>query len=361
MRAAMLRSLDKTEGFAQQDEVSVTEPTINERAWIPDEAAGRRLDAVLAECFPAFSRSRLQRWLKSGELTVDGASPRARMTVQGGEEVAIQAHLPDDGPVAAEPIPLDIVFEDASLLVINKPAGRVVHPGAGNAHGTLQNALLHHDPQLHAIPRAGIVHRLDRDTTGLMVVAKTLEAHAHLVEQLQARTMGRAYLALTLGTFTAGGRVDAPIGRHPRDRLRMAVREVSGKPAVTHYRIEERFAAHTLLRCRLESGRTHQIRVHMASIRHPIVGDPLYGGRLQLPSGAEQLRVGSSLSIADVLRGFHRQALHAETLSLAHPVTGETLTWSTPLPADYEQLLAALRTHREAIAADEAGDGRWRP
>jgi 23S rRNA pseudouridine1911/1915/1917 synthase len=356
----MIRSLDKTEAFAQQDETPVSDTRIDERRLIPEEAAGRRLDAVLAECFPAYSRSRLQRWLKTGELTVDGASPRARTPVAGGEVVALQLTLPDEGAVEAEAIPLDIVHEDEAVLVINKPAGLVVHPGAGNPGGTLQNALLHHDPALHAVPRAGIVHRLDRDTTGVMVVAKTLGAHAHLVDQLQNRSMGRAYLALTLGRFTAGSRVDAPIGRHPRDRLRMAVREGTGKPAVTHYRIEERFIAHTLLRCHLESGRTHQIRVHMAHTRHPIVGDPLYGGRLALPSRAAHVSVDrapadpqadAGRSVADVLRAFPRQALHAETLTLRHPVSGATMRWTVPLPGDFEDLLAALRMHREAVAS----------
>lgn len=351
---------------------------VDETARVPEAAAGRRLDAVVAELFPAFSRSRLQRWLKDGALTVDGASPRGRTPVQGGEQVVICAELPEEGPVAAEPIALDIVFEDDALLVVNKPAGLVVHPGAGNADGTLQNALLHHDPRLHAVPRAGIVHRLDRETTGLMVVAKTLEAHADLVEQLQARAVGREYLAVVVGTFTAGGQVDAPIGRHPRDRLRMAVRE-DGKPAVTHYRVAERFPAHTLLRCRLESGRTHQIRVHMAYIRHPLVGDPLYGRRLAVPSGAESAipaegdsavasapseHASSTLDIhtlADVLRRFRRQALHAETLTLVHPTSGETLSWSVPPPDDFAALLAALRAHQAQMVSAAEDDGRWRP
>lgn len=346
---------------------------IQRQAVIPAAAAGRRLDAALAELFPEFSRARLQRWLKEGALTVDGGSPRGRTGVTGGETVCIDAEPADDGAVMPEPIPLSIVHEDAAILVIHKPAGLVVHPGAGNAAGTLQNALLHHDPALAAVPRGGIVHRLDRDTSGLMVVAKTLAAHTALVEQLQARTVGREYLALVVGTFTGGGKVDAPIGRHPRDRLKMAVRAADGKPAVTHYRIEERFAAHTLLRCRLETGRTHQIRVHMASIRHPIVGDPVYGGRLQLPPGAETMGVESSdggseaegveppaagavtdagaasaVSVADVLRGFRRQALHAETLSLVHPTSGETCRWTSPVPEDFVRLWAALRRHRTA-------------
>ncbi len=358
---------------------------IERQAIVPAEAAGRRLDAVLAELFPEFSRSRLQRWLKEGDLTVDGASPRGRMAVKGGEQVVVAAEIVEEGPVEAEPIPLDIVYEDEAILVVNKPAGLVVHPGAGNPTGTLQNALLHHCPALHAVPRAGIVHRLDRDTTGLMVVAKTLQAHTRLVVQLQARTVGREYLALVMGTFTAGGKVDAPIGRHPRDRLRMAVRKVvqdegvdeadmhddeapsetgnvGAKPAVTHYRMEERFSAHTLLRCRLETGRTHQIRVHMAHIHHPIVGDPLYGGRLRLPSGADEVVVADDgVTMGDTLRRLHRQALHAETLTLEHPDTDETMSWTVGLPADFAQVLAAMRIYREAITENEADNGRWRP
>ena len=344
--------------------------TIERRATVPEQAAGQRLDAAVADLFPEFSRSRLQRWLKTGALTVDGASPRGRTAVRGGEVVVIAAELEDEGHVEPQAIPLDIIHEDADILIINKPAGLVVHPGAGNPAGTLQNALLHHARDLGAVPRAGIVHRLDRETTGLMVVAKTLEAHTHLVEQLQARTVGREYLALVAGTFTAGGSVDAPIGRHPRDRLRMAVRSdgPGTRPAVTHYRIEERFPAHTLLRCRLETGRTHQIRVHMAYRRHPILGDPLYGGRLALPRQADQIvwppavdDGAASRSVADWLRGCRRQMLHAETLTLVHPARDETMSWSAPAPADFAAVLAALRAYREAMDTHDQDAGRWRP
>lgn len=319
------------------------EESIHREAVIPAEAAGERLDRALAALFPEFSRSRLQRWLREGALQVDGAAPRPRDAVHGGETVRIDAQLEAEGPAQPEAIPLTIIHEDESLLVLDKPPGLVVHPGAGNREGTLQNALLHHDPALAAVPRAGIVHRLDRDTSGLMVVARTLQAHTELVAQLQARSVGREYLALVTGTFTAGGHVEAAIGRHPKDRLRMAVRQ-SGRPAVTHYRVERRFRGHTLLRCRLETGRTHQIRVHMAHIRHPIVGDPLYGGRMRLPPGADEAVIGA-------LRGFRRQALHAERLTLRHPASGETLSWSSPLPTDFADLLAVLSA---GTAAGEA-------
>ncbi|WP_440996231.1 23S rRNA pseudouridine(1911/1915/1917) synthase RluD [Arhodomonas sp. SL1] len=319
-------------------------PTLRLEAEIPAGQAGVRLDRALAAVFPDYSRSRLQRWLKDGAITVDGAVPRPRDIVHGGERVRIHAQLEPEGAVQAQAIPLDICHEDEALLVINKPAGLVVHPGAGNLADTLQNALLHHDPALETLPRAGIVHRLDRDTTGLMVVARTLGAHRSLVEQLQRRRVGREYQALVAGTFTAGGRVEAAIGRHPHHRTRMAVRE-GGRPAVTHYRILERFPAHTLLRCRLESGRTHQIRVHMAHIRHPIVGDATYGARPRLPPGADE-------AVREALAGFRRQALHAWRLQLEHPVSGEAMAWEAQPPEDFQSLLAALRAHR-----DRATDG----
>ncbi len=315
------------------------------QATVPDSAAGRRFDAVLAELFPEFSRSRLSGWIKSGDVLLDGAPARPRDAVRGGETVSLNAVL--DTEVRAEPedIPLDVLYEDAHVFVLDKPAGLVVHPGAGNPTGTLVNALLHRDPALAALPRAGIVHRLDKDTSGVMVVARTLQAQTALVEQLAARDVHRQYLAVVVGALVSGGTADAPIDRHPRDRLKMAVRE-DGKDAVTHYRLRERFRAHTALECRLETGRTHQIRVHMAHLKHPIVGDPLYGGPLRLPKGATD-------ALAAALRGFRRQALHAETLEFVHPATGEPVRVSAPVPADLLQLLAALREDSREFAERE--------
>lgn len=305
-------------------------------ATIPPDCAGQRLDQALSLLFPDYSRNRLQAWIKAGEVTLDGKTVRPRDKVFGGEQVVIEGTVAAAPAVAAEALALPIVYEDAELLVIDKPAGLVVHPGAGNPAGTVQNALLHHAPSLAAIPRAGLVHRLDKDTSGLMVVAKTLAAHKSLVEQLSARTVTREYLALAAGGFTAGGTVDAPIGRHRVDRKRMAVVE-GGRPAVTHYRIVERFQAHTLLRVTLETGRTHQIRVHMAYIRHPLVGDPVYGGRPILPKGAsERLRVA--------LQTFPRQALHAARLGVVHPRSGESMEWEAALPEDFAQLLEIMRS-----------------
>ncbi|WP_297528072.1 23S rRNA pseudouridine(1911/1915/1917) synthase RluD [Thiohalobacter sp.] len=306
-------------------------------AEIAPEQAGQRLDQALAALFPDYSRSRLQQWVRAGAVRVDGrAVTRPNIKVVGGEAVTVDAELERAPEVAAEDLPLRIVHEDEALLVIDKRAGLVVHPAAGNWAGTLQNALLHHAPELAAIPRAGIVHRLDKDTSGLLVVARTLAAHQSLVAQLAERSMSRRYLALVQGTMTAGGTVDAPLGRHPVDRKRQAVLRSGGRPAVTHYRIAERFPAHTLLDVKLETGRTHQIRVHMAHIRHPIVGDPVYGGRPRLPKGA-----GEALRAA--LQGFRRQALHAAELGLVHPLTGEACRWQAPLPEDFAALLAALR------------------
>ena len=302
--------------------------------------AGQRLDQALAQLFSQYSRSRLQQWLRQGCVRVDGRQPRARDKVLGGEQIEIEAVLEAQGEWQAQPIELDIVYEDGAVIVLNKPAGLVVHPAAGNPEGTMLNALLHHDPELASVPRAGIVHRLDKETSGLLVVARTLEAQKQLVEQLQARQFLREYLAVVNGVLTAGGTVEAPIGRHPVQRKRMAVVE-NGKPAVTHYRIEQRYRGHTLVRVTLETGRTHQIRVHMAHIHHPLVGDPVYGGRPRLPKGA-----GDELVAA--LRGFKRQALHASKLGFKHPIRGETVSWEQPLPEDMAKLIAVLEQDHEA-------------
>ena len=303
---------------------------------IPKTSAGRRLDQVLAELFPCYSRSRLQQWIKTGKVLLNQRPVISRYRVVGGEQVEIRAQLQRQTEVRPQDIPLDIRFQDQHLLVLNKPAGLVVHPATGNPDGTLQNALLYYEPGLASLPRAGIVHRLDKDTSGLMVVARSLSAHKSLVEQLQARSVKREYLALVHTVLMTGGSVDAPIGRHPRDRLRMAVVD-SGKPAITHYRVLERFAAHTLVQARLETGRTHQIRVHMAHIRCPLVGDPLYGGRLRLPGGA-------SADLREAISAFHRQALHAVRLQLIHPASGETVGWEVEIPKDFKELLEALRS-----------------
>jgi len=297
--------------------------------------AGRRLDKVLAEMLPELSRSRLQQWIDEGKVLVDGASRRRRDKVQGGEEVRLSPVPEPCSECIPQAIALDILFEDEQLLVVDKPVGLVVHPAAGRPDGTLQNALLYHLPELSSVPRAGIVHRLDKDTSGLLVVAKTLRAHKSLVDQLQSRSLYREYRALVQGALVAGGRVEAPIGRHRVDRTKMAV-VPGGRPALTHYRILKRFPAHTLLSVRLETGRTHQIRVHMAQIRHPIVGDRTYGGRPRLPAGA-------GASLLEALRGFPRQALHATRLGLVHPVSGETMHWESPVPEDLRELLELLR------------------
>ena len=300
---------------------------------VPAECAGLRLDQALARLIPEYSRSRLQEWVLAQQVLLDGKPAISRQKVWGGEtlDVLPQPHVSEQ-PHAAEDIPLDIVFEDDALLVINKPVGLVVHPGSGNWQGTLLNALLHHAPGLEGVPRAGIVHRLDKDTSGLLVVAKTLVAQTNLVRQLQERTVKREYLALVYGELQHGGTVDEPIGRHPSNRVKMAVVE-SGKPAVTHYRVERAFPGCTLLRCSLETGRTHQIRVHMAYLKHPLVGDSVY---LKGPQKcAPQLR--------ELLVGFPRQALHATRLALVHPTSGERMEWHAPMPDDMRQLLKNIR------------------
>ncbi|MDW5376202.1 23S rRNA pseudouridine(1911/1915/1917) synthase RluD [Halomonas sp. HP20-15] len=306
---------------------------------IPDSMVGIRLDQAAAELFADFSRERLKGWIKSGALTLDGATAKPKDKVYGGERLVLEAVLEEEVRWQPQAIELAIVHEDDDVLVIDKPAGLVVHPAAGNPDGTLLNALLHHCPALAAIPRAGIVHRLDKDTTGLMVVAKTLAAQTSLVGQLQARSVSREYAAVVTGVMTAGGTVDAPIGRHPKDRKRQAVTE-SGKPAVTHYRVVERFRGHSHVRCRLETGRTHQIRVHMAHRRYPLVGDALYGGRLKLPAGASE-------ALKEQLRSFPRQALHAQKLAFIHPASGESVSFRAELPDDLWVLLDGLRADSE--------------
>ena len=309
-------------------------PTL--RIVLAQSPAGLRLDQALAAALPQYSRSRLAAWVRDGKVTVDGRASRPRAQVFGGEEVVVHAAAEPDGRVLPERIPLKVAHRDRHLFVIDKPAGLVVHPGAGNREHTLQNALLALDPALAAVPRPGIVHRIDKDTSGLLVVARTLEAHTALVRMLQHHEVQREYLALCVGALTGGGSVDRPIGRHRTDRLRMSVR-ADGREAVTHYRIAERFAAHTLLRVSLETGRTHQIRVHLAHIGHPLVGDPLYGGR-------RQLTAGSSTPLREALARFGRQALHAARLSFDHPVTGRPVDVESPLPEDFRALLEALRS-----------------
>lgn len=298
-----------------------TEP-VQLSTTITPEYAGCRLDQALAQLFPEYSRERLKGWVLDGHCQVDGLKLRPKDKVAGGEEIVINAMLEIETDWQAEDLPLDIVYEDEHLLVINKAVGMVVHPAAGNRDGTLVNALLNHAPELQMLPRAGIVHRLDKDTSGLLVVARTLPAHTSLVAQLHARTIERIYETVVHGIFVAGGSVDQPIGRHPKDRKRMAITS-DGRPSVTHYRILEKFAKHTHLQVQLETGRTHQIRVHMTHLRHPIVGDKVYASRIQ--------------------HNFPRQALHAKSLSLVHPHTGEEVSWETALPADIQTLLGQCR------------------
>ena len=302
---------------------------------IPDELAGLRLDQALARMFPEYSRSRLKEWLLSGAISVDGASKRPRDAVIGGETVVLEPQVEVAVEAEPEPIDLDIVYEDDELLVVNKPAGLVVHPGAGNPAGTLMNGLLHHAPALEEVPRAGIIHRIDKDTSGLLLVAKTLQAHTVLVRQLADRAISRQYLAVCNGVLTGGGRINAAIARHPVDRKRMSV-QPNGKPAVTHYTVLERFRAFTYISVKLETGRTHQIRVHFAHRRHALVGDPVYGGRLALPSGASE-------ELTAVLRRFRRQALHATRLVFAHPATGAEHEFEVAPPADFLELIDVMR------------------
>jgi len=303
-------------------------------AQVGNDLVGKRLDQAVAQLFPDYSRSRLQGWIKDGSLTVDGVVKRPRDKLFGGETVVIDAQVEMIEDHKPQDIPLDIIYEDDHILVVNKPAGLVVHPAVGHRDGTLLNALLHHCPDIAQVPRAGIVHRLDMDTTGLMVVAKTIAAQTELVDQLQERSMGREYEAIVNGVMTGGGAVDEPMGRHSKHRQKMAVVGV-GKEAVTHYRVLKKLRAHTHIRLKLETGRTHQIRVHMAHINYPLVGDQLYGGRFRLPKGCSD-------EMIQTLRDFKRQALHAKKLELWHPHTGELVSWEVDLPDDFQHLLHVL-------------------
>ena len=299
---------------------------------IPDKYKGLRLDNALAKLYPNYSRARMQKWIKSGAITVDGNIPRAKDTMIGGEKVEIKVILQDEVLLKPEAIELNIVHEDNEIIVVNKPSGLVVHPGAGNSNGTLANALLHHFPEIRVVPRVGIVHRLDKDTTGLLVVAKDIKTHTNLVEQLQQRIVSRNYIALVHGEFISGGTINDPIGRHSVDRKKMSARSTQGREAVTHYRIRKNFTGFTLLDVRLETGRTHQIRVHMSHHKHPIIGDKVYGRKMN-PGKNKALNVVAS---------FPRQALHASQLSFIHPNTKEQVSFEAPIPNDFLTLIDAL-------------------
>ena len=309
--------------------------TEKQQKTVPDAMAGLRLDQALARMFPDYSRSRLKAWLIDGAVLVNGEKRRPKDRVDGGEAVELSAVAEVAVRSEPEPMLLDIVFEDEALLVINKAAGLVVHPGAGNPKGTLMNGLLHHAPSLEELPRAGIIHRLDKDTTGLMLVGKTLLAHTALVRALAERKVSRRYLAVCNGVLTGGGSIKEPIGRHPVERTKMSIRD-DGRPAATHFTVRERFRAHTLVDIKLETGRTHQIRVHFAHRRHALAGDATYGGRLALPAGA-------TVGLIEALRGFKRQALHAARLSLAHPTSGAELDFEAAMPEDLVALISVLR------------------
>jgi 23S rRNA pseudouridine1911/1915/1917 synthase len=303
---------------------------------LSEESAVKRLDVVVAELFPEYSRSRLKLWIQQGQVLINGQVAKPKTKVVGDEELQLTAQsIESEVECEAEDIPLDILYQDEAIIVINKPAGLVVHPAAGHYTGTLQNALLHFDESLAAIPRAGIVHRIDKDTTGLMVVARNLSSHKYLVDQIQQHEVVREYQAVVHGVMTGGGMVDQPIGRHPRDRIKMAVRE-NGREAITHYRLLERFREHSHIKVQLETGRTHQIRVHMSYLRHPLVGDPVYAGRHRVPPGAQP-------ELLDYLQAFKRQALHAWKLTLIHPEHGEEVSFEAPLPDDMTQLIALLQ------------------
>ncbi len=303
---------------------------------LSEESAGKRLDVVIAELFPEYSRSRLKIWIQQGQVLLNGKVAKPKTKIAGDEELQLTVQTIESEAVCeAEDIPLNIVYQDEHIIVVNKPAGLVVHPAAGHYTGTMQNALLHFDPSLAAIPRAGIVHRIDKDTTGLMVVARNLSSHKYLVDQIQQHEVIREYQAVVHGVMTGGGMVDQPIGRHPRDRIKMAVRE-NGREAITHYRLLEKFREHSHIKVQLETGRTHQIRVHMSYLRHPLVGDPVYAGRHRVPPGAQP-------DMLDYLQVFKRQALHAWKLTLIHPKHGEEVSFEADLPDDMTKLLSLLQ------------------
>lgn len=302
---------------------------------IPIEFQGKRLDATVSQLLKQYSRNLIKQWILEGKLLQNGNAVKPKDPVADGDIIIVEATLESQISNPAQSLPLDIVFEDDQLLVINKPAGLVVHPGAGNQDHTLMNALLHYDPNLEYLPRAGIVHRLDKETSGLMVIAKTLETHTYLIDLMQHHEVKRTYESVIWGPCISGATINAPMGRHPKHRIRMAVVN-DGKPAITHFRLIERFREHTHVRVMLETGRTHQIRVHMAHIRHPVVGDPVYGGRFKLPPKATP-------ELVDELRNFKRQALHAAELTLEHPITHELMTWKAPLPQDMQHLLICLK------------------
>lgn len=307
---------------------------------IPDEMSGMRLDQALANILPEYSRSILQNWIRDDRIKINNRSMRPRDHVHGGEQVEIWAETVPQTLDSPENIPLDIIFEDEHIIIINKPAGLVVHPGAGNPQHTLVNALLHHDQKFTQIPRAGIVHRLDKQTTGLMIIARTLQSHTYLVNQLRARNIQRQYIALVNGILITGGSIEQPIGRHPRHRTKMTVVH-NGRPAKTHYRINRKYKHHTQLQISLETGRTHQVRVHMEWLGHAIISDPVYRSQRVLSKGM-------SPGLANIIKAFPRQALHACVLKFSHPQSHEILEWQQPVPADMSELINALETDAES-------------
>ena len=303
---------------------------------IPDRLIGQRIDSALAVMLPDFSRSKITSWVRSGKALLNSKTFKPKEKILGGEIVALTLEKEKTNAWLGEDIAIDVVYEDDDIIVVNKPVGLVTHPGAGNWTGTLANALLHFDPSLANLDRAGIVHRLDKNTSGLMVVARSELAQKNLVEQLQTHTVSREYSAIVYGHMISGGTIDAPIGRDPKDRIRQAVvEEGTGKDAVTHYRVIDRFAHHTHVKCILETGRTHQIRVHMSHAEHPLIADPMYGGKIRFPKKADK-------GLKDALKSFKRQALHAKKLTISHPITGEEMSWKAPLPQDLQDLLAVL-------------------